>query len=458
MAVASACSSTTDAAGQPTLLTPLTAAATTTQPATTTSPSTTSSTTTTSTTTTTTAAPTTPAPTEPSTTPAPPAATTPAPTTTAPPPPPPQSPVSVGTTPAQPPTGTANQAAASQPFDAVISDFMRRRNLAGASVAVAHDGQLVYAQTYGTVDTATGEPVQYSSRFNLASLSKVITATTVMHLADEGRIDLEARVIELLAGRWQPPAGYDRRFDAVTVRQLLSHTSGLNPKPPLGPQGAASCDDLIAHSMSKSLIHDPGNYRYANANFCLLGKVLETVGEGTWFDVVQREVLTPLGITDVALGHPGQTAPGDVIHRADVSGSGENPLFLDALGPAGQLIATPYDVVRVMDSLWPGNSPTPMVRPETLLAMISPQAVAWAPTEHYGYGLFVWDGGVTVGHTGSLPMVRAMVVHQSDGYTWCILVNGTFGEYSKGFRDLMRRAIDATGNVWPDTDYTALVP
>jgi CubicO group peptidase (beta-lactamase class C family) len=316
----------------------------------------------------------------------------------------------------------------------------------------------VYAQTYGTVDVATGEPVTYASRFNLASLSKVITAATVMHLADEGRIDLEARVVDLLAGRFAFPDGYDLRFDTVTVRQLLSHTSGLNPKPPLGPQGAASCDDLIRHSMSKPLIHEPGNYRYANANYCLLGKVLETLGEGSWFDVVQRETLAPLGITDVALGHPGQTAPGDVVHRADPVGSGENPLFLDALGPAGQLIATPDDLVRVMDALWPGNSATPLVRPETFLSMVSPQSVFWAPNEHYGYGLFVWDGGISIGHTGSLPMVRSMVVHQSDGYTWCILVNGTFGDYSTGFRNVMRSAIEATGNVWPDVDYAALVP
>jgi len=90
--------------------------------------------------------------------------------------------------------------------------------------------------------------------------------------------------------------------------------------------------------------------------------------------------------------------------------------------------------------------------------MVSPQAVAWTPGEYYGYGLFAWDGGTTVGHTGSLPMVRSMVVHQRDGYTWCILVNGTFGDYRTGFRDLMARAIGATGNVWPDVDYTALVP
>jgi CubicO group peptidase (beta-lactamase class C family) len=323
---------------------------------------------------------------------------------------------------------------------------------------VSHNGRLVYAQTYGTIDRATGAPVEYRSRFFLASLSKVITATTVMHLAEAGRIDLNARVVDVLAGRLDLPDGYDRRFDGVTIRQLLSHTSGLNPKPPLGPIGAASCDDLVHYSLSKSLIHDPGNYRYANANYCLLGEVLETLGEGSWFDVVQRETLTPLGITDVGLGHPGQDTPGDVVSHADPVGSGENPLFLDALGPAGQMIATPYDLVRVLDSIIPGNSPAPRVTPMTFLSMVAPQAVAFTPTEHYGYGLFVWDGGITFGHTGSLPMVRSMVVHQSDGYTWCILVNGTFGDYSTGFRKLMSDAINATGGVWPDVDYTALLP
>ena len=90
--------------------------------------------------------------------------------------------------------------------------------------------------------------------------------------------------------------------------------------------------------------------------------------------------------------------------------------------------------------------------------MVVPQSVIWSPTEYYGYGLFVWDGGIDIGHTGSLPMVRAMVVHQSDGYTWCILVNGTFDGYGTGFRNVMRDAIGATGGTWPDVDYTALVP
>ena len=154
--------------------------------------------------------------------------------------------VVLGSAPAQAPTGAANQAAAWPVFDDVITAFIGRRNLAGVSLAVAHDGELVYAQTYGTRDTATGAPVDYSSRFNLASLTKVITATTVMRLAEQGRIDLEARVVDVLAGDLVLPDGYDRRFDEVTVRQLLSHTSGLNPKPPLGPIGAASCAELVS--------------------------------------------------------------------------------------------------------------------------------------------------------------------------------------------------------------------
>ena len=455
--VASACGSGTGASPAPTLLTaPETASTTTTSTTSTTALAVTTSTSTTSSATAasaTSAPPATPPTTafEPPTTVAP--ATDPATTTTSTPPT-----VSVATAPAQAPTGKANEQDAWPAFDDVISSFMSRRSLPGAAVAVSYQGQLVYAQTYGTRDVLNGDPVRYASRFNFASLSKVFTTATIMHLADEGRIDLDARVVDVLASRLDLPSGYDRRFDAVTIRQLISHTSGLNPKPPLGPIGAASCDELVAYSLSKPLIHDPGTYRYANANFCLLGDVLETLGEGSWFDVVQRETLQPLGITDVALGHPGVTAPGDVIHWADPVATGQNPNFLDALGPAGQLIGTPDDVVRVFDALYPGSSATPLVRPETFFSMVQPQGVGYPATEYYGYGLFVWDGGATIGHTGSLPMVRAMVAHQSNGYTWCILVNGTFDDYSTGFRKVMGDAIAATGDVWPAVDYTQLVP
>ena len=96
----------------------------------------------------------------------------------------------------------------------------------GASVAIIENGQITEVKNYGKANVEKNTPVTDKTTFKVASISKVVTAYTVMHLVDEGKLDLDKPIATYLT-RWQlPPGTYDN--DKVTLRTLLSHTSGVS--------------------------------------------------------------------------------------------------------------------------------------------------------------------------------------------------------------------------------------
>ncbi|MBS1859366.1 MAG: beta-lactamase family protein, partial [Acidobacteria bacterium] len=124
-------------------------------------------------------------------------------------------------------TGTPVPALSS--FDAMITAAMAKYNVTGAALAVTHNGRLVLARGYGFADQENKIAVQPDSRFRIASLSKLITAVTVMHLVEQGKLSLDQPAFALLPDL-QPPAGatVDPRLASITIRQLLTHSSGLH--------------------------------------------------------------------------------------------------------------------------------------------------------------------------------------------------------------------------------------
>src|SRR5262245_44172774 len=122
------------------------------------------------------------------------------------------------------------------PFDREMTKFMAARGIPGGALAVIRDRRLLYAQGYGWADREARRPARPESLFRIASVSKPITALAVLKLAQEGRLDLEARAFGLLAlppgpvpGKGPgvtPLASPDPRLQQITVRQLLQHTGG----------------------------------------------------------------------------------------------------------------------------------------------------------------------------------------------------------------------------------------
>lgn len=367
-------------------------------------------------------------------------------------------------------------------FDAVLEETLQRKGAIGASVAVARGGKLVYARAYGSRDRTTGAPVELGSRFDLASLSKVFVAAAVMRLVDEGRLHLDDKLLDVVGDRLVLPPSHDPRLADTTIRQLLGHTSGIREHPDMGPVGATSCDDTIDHALQRGMSVAPGTFLYSNVNYCLLGRVVEAVLDEPWETAVHELVLDPAGAAHVQLAHTGYVSPGDVDHVAGLGPTGDNPTYLEALGPAAQWAGSAADVVRVLDALDPEqNDGARLISAAALATMTARPATATAtdvvddgtagsidPTvttstamsiaeRWYGLGLMAWDGGASWGHSGSLPMARNLAMHQADGTTWCILVYGSFDDHTDVLLRAMRTAL-STVTEWPTADLGPAVP
>ena len=368
--------------------------------------------------------------------------------------------------PALPPEpATADGTPALPTFDAVIEHLLASTDSAGASVTVAKDGRIVYARAYGMRDIDTGDPTRINSRYRFASMTKVITAATLLQLVQAGGIALDDPVFPVLASKISLPAGHDPRLETITVRQLLSHTSGLRSSPDVffneepgvaeafGPGGPTSCLQSAQWFVQFPLARDPGTkFDYVNMNYCLAGLLIEELTGENFAAAVTHLTLARRGATDVVVGRSHLFGPTDVTHRTpavDVPGGGN---FMESIGGAGALIGTPIDLVRFLDGLDPDKPGPHLLTPELYqqFTTVQPGLGSW------GLGAEVFGSG-SFGHSGSLDGARGAMVHRADGFTYAITINGSFNSHSSTLRDTVSRAI-ATVPSWPTWAYNDELP
>lgn len=178
--------------------------------------------------------------------------------------------------------------------DSVARQVLERTGVPSASVAVVRDGRLVYAYAYGDAQLDPEVPAQPDIRYSIGSISKQFAASCILLLQEDGKLSLDDAV-----SRWLPDL---TRADEVTVRQLLSHTSGYQdywpqdyvPPMMLEPTTAQEIMDLWA---KKPLDFDPGTrWQYSNTNYVIAGVIVEKVSGMPFFDFLHSRVLAPLAL------------------------------------------------------------------------------------------------------------------------------------------------------------------
>lgn len=179
-----------------------------------------------------------------------------------------------------------------------LSRLAEKFTVTGASAALWHDGTLARAEI-GTTNVVTGAPVLPGTLFAAGSVTKVLTASLVMTLVDEGRVDLDTPVAAYLPGFTTADPG---RSAVITVRMLLNHSSGLpgNHLPDLAP-GDDVLERLMRELTTLGVTGVPGRrFSYSNMGMSTLGRVVEVIS-GDRFDVaLSTRVLRPLGMTATA--------------------------------------------------------------------------------------------------------------------------------------------------------------
>lgn len=299
-------------------------------------------------------------------------------------------------------------------FMAAAVALIEERHRGSAALVLIEDGE-VFAEHYASV----GEPVDATTVFPVASMSKWVTAVGVMALVEQGRLDLDRPVDDYLS-RWRfPDSGFDD--SAVTARRLLSHTAGLTDG--LGFADYRADEPLptlleslqAARASSGSMVpivvaRPPGSgWRYSGGGYLVLELLVEDVS-GQRFDAFMADtVFRPLGMSGATYQYLGDVAAAAVSY----SPSGRPvPHFRYASRGATALGASAADLTRLVRSLL-GVAEERVLRPETVAAMRAPEARALGQ-DLWGLGTMLYaptDGGdVVFGHDGgNEPAINAAV-------------------------------------------------
>lgn len=189
---------------------------------------------------------------------------------------------------------------------------------AGASLALSHNGHIVYNRGFGYADADKKAQVNPTSLFRIGSITKTITAAAVLQLVEKNKLKLDDKVFEVLKLEQPPSVPFDGRWKLVTVLELLQHTGGWDSGKSLDPMGPwpviskemnlkspADHGGIIQYMLAKPLQFDPGTqHHYSNFGYCLLGRIIEKVSGESYEEYVQKHVLTPLGIKSMRRQDP----------------------------------------------------------------------------------------------------------------------------------------------------------
>jgi CubicO group peptidase (beta-lactamase class C family) len=179
-------------------------------------------------------------------------------------------------------------------IDKVAIDTLARTGVPSASIAIVREGQIVYVKAYGDARLEPKMPATSQMRYSIGSISKQFTAAAILILQEQGKLSLDDKV-----GKYVPDL---TRGNEVTIRQLLSHTSGYSDYWPqdyvmpgmLKPTNAQQIMDAWA---KKPLDFDPGTkWQYSNTNYVIAGVIVEKVARMPLLQFLQQRVFTPLGI------------------------------------------------------------------------------------------------------------------------------------------------------------------
>lgn len=323
-------------------------------------------------------------------------------------------------------------------FDRSLESALIRPGNTAASVAVSINGEIVHRAAFGVRDPATGDQAEPQDRFRIASISKPITAITVMQLVEDGVIALNDPIGDLVARH----VGLEEARGSssqLTLRQLLTHRSGFGKyQGTFFGSGADDCADAARSGLVSGA--GGGGYVYSNMNYCIAGLAIEAITGLSYERAVYQYLLTPLGLSGMRLAPTFDPGPDEIQH---VTTPGRN--YMETLGGAGGWIATPSDLVTILDSLDLASGGFKPLGITTVLQMVVPPG-GQLGQRGYGLGLINYGGG-RFGHTGTIESTHAMLLNRGDGVTWAITVAGQYPGESTALERIMNNAFAAGGFV-----------
>jgi CubicO group peptidase (beta-lactamase class C family) len=325
-------------------------------------------------------------------------------------------------------------------IDDAVLEVLAQQQLPSASVAVVRDGALAYARAFGSASLAPRRPARPATAYALGSVSKSFTAALVALLSKDGLLPLDAPI-----ARWRPDVP---KSDQITLRHLLSHTSGLQdyfPQTgvPLALRAPADPNAVVTAWAAKGLEFPPGSaFRYSSTGFMLAGLIAEQVAQAPLIAQLRRRFFQPLGMGgafdyDRAPSSPNlaQRYTRDAFQppRATIR-EGAGWLFA-----AAGLAMTATDLAR-----WNlGLVTVPGVR-EIAPPLFGETRLTDGSRSGYGLGFFVedQDGRRKVSHDGQVSgFLAENRIYPDDGVAISVLVNTEVGAPNLAIADRIAQLV-----------------
>lgn len=313
-----------------------------------------------------------------------------------------------------------------------IDEYARLHDFSG-TIMVQDKTLIGYAKSFGYGNRQFKALNTVHTKYKIASITKAFTAALILRLHEQGKISLDQTIRTYLPNYAGPAA------DKVTIKQLLNHTSGMpnidrritsvdsaikNGIPHY--QTPLTTDQLIGMYCSEKLVNEPGKvFDYNNADYILLGKIIERLYGQEYEQVLKNEILQPLGLQDSG-----------VLHQHDIIGNladtyffrgdlkrfvNDLPVYIENWYAAGAMYSTASDVLKFSNSLFGLK----IVGRESLSQMLEPGL------EDYGYGVWVYNATINgkkrtvVKRPGRIMGAQSMLFHLMNEKITIVLLSNT---------------------------------
>ncbi len=328
-----------------------------------------------------------------------------------------------------------------------FEQFVAKWGLTGASIAIAKNGKLVYTRGFGYANKEDKQTMQPYNTMRVASVSKLITATAIMKLVEDGKLKLEDKVFgpngilnDTIFLKYK-----DKRVEDITVYNLLNHSAGWTSRwgdhmfikeviaKELDKELPITLNDIVVFALSKKLHFAPGNHSsYSNLGYGILQLVIERVSEENYEDYVKAHIFEPLNIHDAHLSENWdslrysnevryyEVPEAELIVAYD--GSSDKVLKsrggndVKTLGAAGGWIISSINLTKLILAIDGDDSFPDIISKKSVATM----AVADKKFQPLGWR---WVMNGKLWRSGSLAGTTALAVSRSDGYSYVFISN-----------------------------------
>ena len=338
-----------------------------------------------------------------------------------------------------------------------IKNLMEEYQAVGLSVAVVKKGKITYTQSFGWKNAEQKIPLRNSDIFRIASISKSFSATSILQLAEAGKLSLDDNIEKLIGFPLRNPAYPD---EIITLRMLLSHTSSINDSEGYFTLDAINPEKNTNWAKCFSDYKPGTQYRYCNLNYNMVGAIIERISGERFDQYVTRHILQPLGLYGgycvdslnssrfatiyeyVDSTKRLQPSPNAYHPRREELSNYVMGYTAPVFSPTGGMKISAPDLARYMmmhmnRGKW---KDTRIMDDESARQMQTPVLTS----SQYGLAIETTDKlipGITLkGHTGSAYGLSSMMFfHPEEKFGWVLICNGSRSTYSEGYHEFLKK-------------------